>query len=655
MEKLAVVAGQEEFRDCCNTELEKLQKQLDEILKPGAKRTVENTLAPLDLLTMSLGKVLNMVGFLRSVHPEAEIRSAAEESEKELAKFANDLGLNRDLYEAVNACDTAKLDPTGQRMLSHLIRDFRRAGVDRDEPTRERVRVLREELVSMGQDFTRNIVSDVRSISLDGEHELDGLPADYIKERKAGPDGKIRISTDYPDYKPFMTYAVSGERRRELYKEFRLRAYPQNIEVLAGILRVRHELATLLGYPSWATYVTEDKMIKTPTAVSNFIERVSEISLPRAKREYAELLALKKEEEPEATEVHDWEKSYYEEVLRSRSFAVDSRQVRSYFDYSRVKEGVLALSEDLFGVRFSSDPDALRWHPDVEVLEVMEGGKNVGRVYLDMHPREGKFKHAAMFPLVRGLKGKAVPQAALVCNFPNPRTSCGPALLEHDDVVTFFHEFGHLLHQLLARDHEWSRFSGAATEWDFIEVPSQLYEEWAWDYQVLQRFAVHSETGETISEALVERMRRAQDFGRGLWVRHQMFYAAVSLKCYGVDASHLDTDQVVKEMQETYSLFPFVEDTYFQASFGHLDDYSALYYTYMWSLVMEKDIYEEFKARGAMSREAAATYREHILAPGGSLDASELVRNFLGRDYSFEAFEKWLDGTGSQEKKSADG
>jgi len=652
LEKLAAVAGPEEFRGCCSAELARLQKQLDGILKPTATRTVENTLVPLDALTMSLGKVWNMVGLLRSVHPEATIRSAAEESEKEIANVVNALGLNRDLYEAVNACDTTGLDSTEQRMLSHLLRDFRRAGVDRDEPTREKVRTLREDLVSMGQEFMRNIVSDVRTIYLDGVHELDGLPADYIKERKPEPDGRIRISTDYPDYNPFMTYAVSGKRRRELYTQFRHRAYPRNVEVLAKILRARHELATLLGYPSWATYVTEDKMIRTPTAVEKFIGRVSDIALARAKREYAQLLALKKEKEPEATEVHDWEKAYYEEALRARSFQVDSKQVRCYFDYSRVKEGVLSLSEDLFGIRFSSASDALRWHPDVEVLEVMEGGKNVGQIYLDMHPREGKFKHAAMFPLVRGLKGKAAPQAALVCNFPNPRTSCGPALLEHDDVVTFFHEFGHLLHQLLARDQEWVRFSGAATEWDFIEVPSQLYEEWAWDYQVLQRFAVHDETSETISEALVERMRKARDFGRGLWVRHQMFYAAVSLKCYGVEAPHLDTNQVVKEMQESYSLFRFVDGTYFQASFGHLDDYSALYYTYMWSLVMEKDIFEEFKERGAMSREAAAAYRKHILAPGGSLDANELVRNFLGRDYNFDAFEKWLDGAGTQDMKA---
>lgn len=643
MEKLAAVAGTDEFRDRCSAELVRLEGQLDTILNRTEKRTVENTLRPLDSLTMSLGRLWNMVGLLRSVHPEGTIRSTAEESEKEIAKFANAMSLNRDLYEAITACDTTGLDSTEQRMVSHLVRDFRRSGVDRDEPTREKVRILREELVSTGQEFMRNIVSDVRAIHLDGVHDLDGLPADYIEARKPGPDGEIRISTDYPDYNPFMTYAVSGKRRAELYAEFRKRAYPGNVEVLAKILRARHELATLLGYPSWATYVTEDKMIKTPVAAAKFIERVSQIALSAAEREYAKLLALKKETEPEATEVHDWEKAYFEELLRSRSFEVDSKKVRSYFEYSRVKEGVLSLSEELFGISFSTVSDPLRWHPDVEVLEVLENGKNVGQVYLDMHPREGKFKHAAMFPLVRGLKGKVAPQAALVCNFPNPRTSHGPALLEHDDVVTFFHEFGHLLHQLLARDQEWVRFSGAATEWDFIEVPSQLYEEWAWDYQVLRRFAVHHETGETISEALVERMRRAKDFGRGLWVRHQMFYAAVSLACYGVDAPHLDTNQVVKEMQETYSLFRFVEGTYFQASFGHLDDYSALYYTYMWSLVMEKDIFEEFKKRGVMSREAAAAYRQDILAPGGSQDASDLVRKFLGRDYDFVAFEKWLD------------
>jgi len=247
-----------------------------------------------------------------------------------------------------------------------------------------------------------------------------------------------------------------------------------------------------------------------------------------------------------------------------------------------------------------------------------------------------------MFPILRGLRDGPVPVAALVCNFPDPRAGHGPVLLEHDEVITFLHELGHLLHQLLARDQTWSRFSGVATEWDFIEVPSQLYEEWGWDYDVLRRLAVHHETGEPLPPALFEKMRAARGFGRGLWVRHQLFYGALSLQCFGAEATALDPHRLARELQDRYSLFRFVDGTHFEASFGHLDDYSALYYTYMWSLVIEKDFFQELKEHGLMSREAARRYREQVLAPGGSRDAMDLVRAFLGRDHDFAAFERWL-------------
>jgi thimet oligopeptidase len=651
----------EEFKEFCRGEIARCQSLLLEILGTSGSRgfgprTSANTLEPLNKISMILGNVWNLAGLLRCVHPDPALREASEESEKEIARFANELSLHRELFEAASRCDPSTLDRVGKRMLEQVLRDFRRSGVDRDEATREKVRALKEELVALGQDFTRNIANDVRSILLDGPQELEGLPEDYLRGHAPKDSGKIRVTTNYPDYNPFMTYARSGKRRKELYTEFRRRAHPMNLEVLDKILLKRHELAAVLGYPSWAAYVVEDKMIKSPEAISQFINRVSKVAEARARSEYEILLEQKRMEEGQGNEVHDWEKAYYEDRVRSERFHVDSKEVRAYFEYDRVKRGILSLTEELFGVRFQPVPESEwqaagqasafeplgKWHPEVEVLDVFENGRRVGRVYFDMHPREGKFKHAAMFPLVRGVKGSAIPEAALVCNFPNPRATQGPALLDHDDVVTFFHEFGHLLHHLFARDQEWVKFSGTAMEWDFVEVPSQLYEEWAWDYEVLRRFTAHHGTGEAIPKELVERLQSGRDFGRALWVRHQMFYAAVSLKCYGNDPSALDTSSLIEELQNQYSLFRFVDGTYFQASFGHLDDYSALYYTYMWSLVIEKDLFEEFKKGGSMSRETAARYRNRILAPGGSADATELVRSFLGRDYAFSAFEKWL-------------
>jgi thimet oligopeptidase len=632
--------GAQDLKERCRAELSALRAKLEGVLL--GSRDTAGTLVPLDDLNWALGRIWNLVGFLRCVHPDVATRAAAEEGEQEIARFANEVALNRDLFEAVGACDVSGLDHVGRRMVSHVLRDFRRAGVDRDAATRERVRALREDLVAIGQDFMRNIQTDVRSILLDGPEDLAGLPQDYIDRHPPGPDGRIRITTEYPDYNPFMAYARSAARRQELYKEFRRRAYPANLQVLDRLLAKRHELAGLLGYPSWAAYISEDKMIQRPAAIAAFIERVSAVAGQRAEEEYDVLLAEKRRRDPGAEEVADWEKAYHEELVRTDRFRVDSKEVRAYFTYGRVKAGILSLAEDLFGIRFRPGEAATAWHPDVEVLDVVEDGKPVGRIYLDMHPRPGKFQHAAMFPLVAGVRGKALPEAALVCNFPDPREGNGAALLEHDDVVTFFHEFGHLLHHLFAGNVEWGRFSGTATEWDFVEVPSQLFEEWAWDHEALGRFAVHHRTGETIPRDLVGRMRKARNFGRALWVRHQMFYAAVSLRCYAADPAGLDTSWLIADLQNRYSLFRFVDGTYFQASFGHLDDYSALYYTYMWSLVIEKDIFEAFLEEGVMSRNTAARYRKEILAPGGSGDAADLVRGFLGRDYTFQAFESWL-------------
>jgi thimet oligopeptidase len=259
-----------------------------------------------------------------------------------------------------------------------------------------------------------------------------------------------------------------------------------------------------------------------------------------------------------------------------------------------------------------------------------------------MHPRSEKYKHAAQFNIVNGLAGRQLPEAALVCNFPGGEPG-DAGLMEHDDVVTFFHEFGHLLHNLFAGNQRWMGVAGISTEWDFVEAPSQMLEEWGWDVRVLQTFARHHETGEPIPAETVERMRRAREFGRGVYVRQQMSYAMLSLRLHDGDPTGVDTTALVRDVQNQYSMFRYVEGTSFHASFGHLDGYSAIYYTYMWSLVIARDLFSQFDARDLMAPGAARRYRESILAAGGSAPAAELVRRFLGRDFSFDAYEAWLN------------
>jgi len=577
----------------------------------------------------------------RNVHPDPAVREAAEGAEREVDALSTGLSLDRGLYDALASVDVSAEDAATRYFVEKSLRDFRRAGVDRDEPTRVKVRALREELVRLGQEFGRNIKDDVRRVELDPA-ELDGLPEDWRRAHPPGPDGKVGVTTDNTDYVPFMTYAQSGRAREALWRLYRLRGHPKNLDVLSRLLARRAELARLLGYPSWAAYVTEDKMIRSADAAAGFVERIARAAEARMSRDFAQLLERKREDVPGAGGVEPWDSAYLQERVKAERYGFDSRTVRPYFEYGRVKDGVLEVTARLFGITYRRAADAPAWHPDVEVYDVEEEGRLLGRIYLDMFPRDGKYKHYAQFTLASGQEGVRLPEGVLVCNFPRPAPGA-PALMEHGDVKTFFHEFGHLLHHVLGGHTRWAGQSGVATEWDFVEAPSQMLEEWVWDPGVLAGFGRHVESGEPIPDALVRRMKAADEYGKGLMVRQQMFYAATSLELHRRDPEGLDTTHLVAELQERYTPFRHVEGTYFQESFGHLDGYSAIYYTYMWSLVIAKDLFGPFRAAGLMDPGVARRYRRAILEPGGSKPAADLVKDFLGRPHGFEAYEAWLN------------
>ncbi len=610
-------------------------------LGPQARTSGRALLEAFDDAFAALAGASARASLARNVHPDPKLRDAAELAEQEVDALSTELSLDRGLYEALLGVDAAAEDPATRYLVEKSLRDFRRAGVDRDEATRRRVKELRDELVRIGQEFGRNIKDDVRRLTLAPE-DLDGLPEDWRRAHPPGPDGKVTISTDNTDYVPFMTYARSERARSELWRLYRLRGHPANLEVLGRLLDRRAELARVLGYPSWAAYVTEDKMIGSDRAAAEFVERIAGASAARMRRDYEQLLARKRADDPGADRVEPWDSAYLQERIKAEQYGFDSLSVRPYFDYVRVKEGVLEVTAHLFGIEYRRAEGAPVWHPDVEVFDVVEGARRLGRVYLDMHPREGKYKHYAQFTLASGQEGKRLPEGVLVCNFPRPAPGA-PALLEHSDVRTFFHEFGHLLHHVLGGHTRWAAHAGVATEWDFVEAPSQMLEEWVWDPAVLARFARHVETGAPIPADLVQRMKAADEYGKGLMVRQQMFYAATSLELHRRDPRGLDTTAVVAELQERYTPFRHVPGTYFHESFGHLDGYSAIYYTYMWSLVIAKDLFGPFRKAGLLDAAVARRYRDAILAPGGSRPAAELVERFLGRPHAFDAFAAWLD------------
>ncbi len=622
------------------------QARLDQILAVKGPRTVDNTLVPYNEMSIALDLAGGFSSLLQNVHPEESLRQAAEKGIQDLSAFLTKLSLNRGLYEALKAVDIAKADADTKFLVEKNLADFRRAGVDRDEATRTKIEKLQEEITEIGQTFSRNIREDVRSIILNDPSSLDGLPQDYIDSHKPDESGKITITTNYPDFYPFLTYSKDREARKRLYLEFSRRGNPANLDVLKKYVAKRTELANTLGYRTYADLITENKMIETAANASAFIDRITEAATPRAQREYAELLATMKTLDESATEVADYDKSFVSEKLKSEKYSFDSQSVRPYFDYPVVRDGLMDLTSQLFGATFTKVPDAEVWHPDVDCYEVREGDTFLGRIYLDMHPRPGKYGHAAQFTIRSGVKDIQCPIGVLVCNFPGGGDDApGEGLMSHSDVETFLHEFGHLLHHTFGGHQRWIDQSGVATEHDFVEAPSQFLEEWAWDAPTLQRFAKHYETGEPIPTELVDRMRAARDFGEGLSVRQQMFYAKVSLSMYDRDPKNLDTTALVKEIQNKYSMYRYVDGTTMETGFGHLGGYSAVYYTYMWSLVIAKDLFSKFDQNNMLDSKMATAYRKAVLDPGGTKKAAQLVRDFLGRDFSFDAYEKWLNST----------
>lgn len=629
----------EDFEKEAKEGLVQARRFFEQLQKIDGPKTVETVLQPFNEMQMIIDRYENLASLFQVVHPDENMRKVAEKLQQEYARLETEINLSRPLYEAVVAVPVEGMDGKTRFFHEKLLKDFRRSGVDKDPATREKIRRLEEELVKLGQEFGKNIRNDVRYIYLDDVSELAGLPQDYIDNHQPGEDGKIAISTDYPDYYPFMAYAKSDARRKELYIQYRQRGYPANQEILKKILEKRYELARLLGYPNYAAYATADKMIESPENAAEFINRVAEIAKPRAEKDYELLLKKLREIEPGAERVEDWQKGYLSELVQKDLYAFDSQELRQYFPYEKVKEGVLNISAQLYGVTFKK-VDEPAWHESVDVYEMYLDGRLFGKFYLDMHPRPNKYKHAMMTEVVTGISGKQIPEAALVCNFPGGDGSAG--LMQHDQVSTFFHEFGHLLHHLFGGHQPWMGISGISTEWDFVETPSTLFEEWVWNGDVLKQFAVN-EKGETLPDELIEKLNKTRKFRLGIDVRQQMYYAALSLNFYNRDPKTLDMLQMVRDFQEKYTPFRYVPDTYMHLSFGHLFGYSAIYYTYMWSNVMAKDIFSLFEEKGMMNSEIARRYRRYVLEPGGSKKAADLMKDFLGRPYSFEAFERYLN------------
>ncbi|HQM83683.1 MAG TPA: M3 family metallopeptidase, partial [bacterium] len=562
--------------------------------------------------------------------------------ETEISAQATELSLDNQLYKVIASIspEDPALDSDDKYFLADVIIDFKRNGVDKDEATREAIKKLSAEIIALEQTFYSNIGSDKKIIKIKDVNRLKGLPEDFIKGKKPDEEGNIILTTDWPDYFPVMENAQDESLRMEMYKNILNIAYPQNTEIFSKILKARKKFSELLGYKNFAEYTQQKLMIENPGNADEFIKKVAGISTVYAKKDLEIFLAKKKSLMGENAEVEPWDRFFYQKLIKMEKYNYDPEQARKYFEMTKVIDGLFLVSGKIFGVTFEKVKRDDLWHESVQSYNMLADGKVIGMFELDLFPRPNKYKHFAMFTNELGVKDLRIPRAAIIGNFPEPVD--GKAYISHEDVQTLFHEFGHLLHSLFAGNQRYVRFSGTNCQRDFVEVPSQLMEEYVWDASILQLWATN-DAGEPIPADLVDNMKKASEFAKGLHVSRQMYLAALSLGIYLQDPENFDHHAYEKKLEKELSPWKSHEDTHLIENFSHLVNYYSNYYTYMWSLAIVKDFAGHIRKTGLMDAAVTKQYRDKVLNIGGAKPGHQMVKDFLGRELSFEEFEKWLN------------
>jgi len=616
---------------------------VDAVVAYDGPRTYANTLAPLDRAGVAISDASGRGSFMARVHTDAEVRATAVAAGERTAKWGSDVIMRSDLAAAIrsyaNTDDARSLDGLEERNLEFWLRDLRRAGHDLDAADRERLRELQRRLIELQVAFNSNLDEWDDGIEMSRE-ELAGLPSAYVDRLDIGEaEGTFRVSMNYPDYIPFVEEAENRDLRRQMQFKFWNRAAEENTPLLAEAVSIREEIADLLGYDTWARYAMEVKMAD-PEAVDGLYASIIPGLTTRGVGELAALQNLASDDlGDEAIQAWDW--MYYHTKQRRLDYGIDQSEVAEYFPLETVIDGMFEITGDVFELDYRKIEDTGAWHDDVKLYEIRNRGSEepIAFFYADLFPREGKFGHAACFPITGGMREDdghyREPVAAIVANFTKPGPE-SPSLLKHDEVVTLFHEFGHVLHFCLTEvDHP--RFAGYDTEWDFVEAPSQIMEHWTWEPAVLQRFARHYETGEQIPADLVERLVAARDQNTALTTLRQAFLGKFDL---AIHTGHGDVD-IEQATRDAFALtlIPYHDDTHFAASFGHLmGGYDAGYYGYQWAKVYGDDMFSVFSSEGVLNPDVGSRYRSEVLAQGYSRDAIEHLRSFLGREPSSDAY-----------------
>ncbi|CAN5870038.1 oligopeptidase A [soil metagenome] len=617
---------------------------LDDAIAPKDERTFTNTLMPVDRIGDILSHAFARYAFMGYVHPDAGVRKAANDAQEKLNTFGVEMIFRDDLNTAVNEYsetdEAANLDGERARFLEFLLRDLRRAGHELDPGVRSAVKEKTQRLVELGVRFQNNIDEWSDHILVTND-ELEGLPRSFAESLETDEEtGKLKVTLDYPHILPFTENAKRRDLREELSRKFNMQAVAENRPLLEEAIQLRDEIANAFGLSSWAHHQLEEQMAKTPEAIFEFYENLLPPLTEQGKADVGEMASLLASDDGD-NEVQVWDWRFYDTQQRKTDYGVDPFEVAAYFPLDAVLDGMFELVQETFGLTFEEVDAEAAWHPDVRLFSMSDtaSGQQLAHFYLDLFPREGKFGHAAEFPLVLSRKledgSYQNPVCAMVANFTKP-TKSAPSLLQHSEVETLFHEFGHVLHQNLGRT-ELARFSGTSVERDFVEAPSQIMQHWVWRVEVLKKFARHHETGEPIPDSLVDKLVEARQLNIAVHQLRQLQFGWLDQEIHKAGASK----DLVKALKDAaaISLLPHPEGTFSLASFGHLmGGYDAAYYGYMWSEVYGDDMFSVFEEKGATNPEVGMAYRREVLEKGGAVDADEMLRKFLGREPDNKAF-----------------
>ncbi len=625
---------------------DRAEQELSKLLAiPRHERTFANTVAAYDALDSYLGPIGGLAQALMMVSPDAALRKAASEIQLQLEKFTIDkLHQNPAVYKMLvdyveGVGRTESISAEGNHFLNCVLKDFQRLGINLPPEQFAEVKKIRQELAELSIAFEAAISEDTRSITVD-RPALEGLTdtqvAPYLQE-----GGNYKLGVDYPTYSLVMENCSSETTRKALWEAFSNRAYPQNDATLRKVIALRDRLAQLTGFSSFAAFAFDDMMAKSVERVDAFLTNIEQ----RITKKVQEENALLKAHLPEGVTLSStglfkpWDYAYIESTYKKKHLAVDEQLIAEYFPLETTLQRLLEIYEQFLGLRFTTVHVAGLWHPEVRVVAAYLQDTLLGYLLLDLHPRPGKFTHACelgIFKAHAGNEGKAAAVCLVIANFPQG-TAEKPALLLRNDVITFFHEFGHAIHDLLGATELYS-FGGTSVRRDFVEMPSQMLEEWMWDPAILKQVSSHYKTGEPLPDALIERIRGLKKFNAGNWVQRQAALSRLSLACF-LEGADKNPTQLKREIFA--KVRPSVlqhESDHFEAAFGHLMGYNAAYYSYLYAKYFALAMFAAIKKEGLLNPVVGERYRNLILKPGGSQEPDAMLRSFLGKDPDGEAF-----------------